>query len=164
MATKKTAPQKKAPNKTPGTSEKQWKDKAIPGDRALAVLLDDKPVRHEISPWPAADAIEIGVQRDGAFSPLDNMTILAIAGDYRRRLSRLERREFCDAVYAIRLIMYHRLKNDFPDCHITMQIIQPRGDIGVVVDNCPFPYINDRQALQDRLDDACRRVADCLGV
>lgn len=132
------------------------------GEHALKVLVNGAPAA--VSPWSASEAVEIGIQQDGAFTPLENMVILVMAEDFRRRFERLERREYCDAVYAVRLIMYRRLKNHFPDCRISMQIIQPRGDIGVAIDNCPVPYVNDRHVLQERLDDACARLAECLGI
>lgn len=155
---------KKSDNDHSGKTASEKEKTLVPGEHALKVLVDGKPAAAEIAPWSASEAVEIGIQRDGSFTPMENMIILAMAEGYRRRFAKLERREFCDAVYAVRLIMYRRLKNHFPDCRISMQIIQPRGDIGVLVDNCAFPYVNDRTVLQERMDEACAMLADCLGV
>ncbi len=141
------------------------------GARALAKLVDGAPpaARPEPdeapTPWIQPGAVSVGIQGPDGFRELQNMAILSISREYRRRFAALGEQAFCEAIVAIRTIMLCRAKGDFGDCPLTMEIIQPRGDFCVTVDeSAGDDYLEDPRALQRHLDDACARFADCLGV
>lgn len=136
------------------------------GDKALELLTAPSPAPAEkAKPWVVAEAVAVGIQDGEKFTPMDRMVVLTIPREYRRRFAALDERIFPEAVYSLRLILWTRLQIDFPDCHATLHILQPRGDIGVVVEGTPDDsYVNDPRHLQQRLDEACAGLAACLGV
>lgn len=141
------------------------------GDKALAKLVGDAPpVAHPeaadaTAPWVHSDAVRIGVQGRDGFMAMSNMLILNISREYRRRFAALGEAAFCEAVFAVRTVMLCRARMDFPDCRLGAEIVQPAGDLCVVVNEGPGgEYLADPRVLQGRLDDACARFAACLGV
>lgn len=113
-------------------------------------------------PTPTA---ELGIRHGHAFTAVDQMTIVSIAREYRRRFSSLGEHAFKEAVTAARLIMWTRIKNDFPAADIAMHILVPKADIGVVVKGTGNDeYVNDPRLMQERFDAACRDLAEVMGV
>lgn len=137
-------------------------DKAI--DKFLGAASEAAPVEPP-APWVQAEAVKIGIQGKDGFRAMHNMSVLGISREYRRRFAALGEQVFCEVVFSLRTIMWCRLKADFPGCLVTMEIVQPSGDLCVTVDKSPgHEYLSNPRVLQARLDDACAKLADCLGV
>lgn len=138
------------------------------GDRGLDKILKNgspkqKPAEMPAT-WIAPEAVSVGVQGRDGFKVMHNATILKMSREYRRRFPAPGEHGFCETVLAVRTVMWRRLKTDFPNCVFSIDIIQPNGDFCVSVDAGEGEYLSDSRVLQARLDDACARFAECLGV
>ena len=130
---------------------------AAPSAPSSAAVLSDWT-----TPAPTA---ELGIRHGHSFMPVDRMTIVTLAREYRRRFSTNGELAFKDSVLAARLVMWTRLKNDFPDADIAMHILVPKADVGVVVKGTGNDeYANDPRLLQERFDAACRDLAATMGI
>ncbi len=144
------------------------------GDRALAKLIGNAVTAAQRAPaetaavsgaWDMAGVVTVGIQGKDGFRAMDNMTVLSLSREYRRRFSEMGEEMFCAAVLAIRTILLCRAKIDSLDCPLAVEIIQHRGDLCVTVDKrSGGAYLDDPRALQRQLDDACAQFAECLGV
>ncbi len=153
------------------THENRTKLRRSNGARALAKLVGEAPPaarpepNNAPTPWIQPGVVSVGIQGPDGFRALQNMSILSISREYRRRFAALGEQAFCEVIVAIRTIMLSRARVDFGDDRFTMEIIQPRGDFCVTVhEDTGGDYLEDPRALQRQLDDACARFADCLGV
>ena len=135
------------------------------GKKAFNTILKQPPAAPAKVVPDAGEAVGLGIQGREGFVPMDRLAILSVSRDFRRRFATVGDMVARDAVYSLRTIMWCRLKIDFPDCQPTMHVLQPRGDLGVIVDGTAHDeYLNDPRVLQERFDKACAMWAECLGV
>ena len=142
------------------------KNVRVNGGKAIDTIMGNPPVKAGLPPaWVMTEAVALGVKGAGGYTSAEGMSILNISPGYRRRFTSIEKKTFPEIVFALRLILWTRLMRDFPGCIMTMQIIQPQGDIGVRIEAGEATgYIGNPRVLQKRLDEACELLAGCLGV
>lgn len=116
--------------------------------------------------WATPGAARMGMQFGGDnFKAIDDITIVSMSRDYKRRLGQMGDGIFREAVASLRMILWTRLKTDFPEMSVAVNIILPRADFGIIVgagEN--HAYANDQRVLQKRLDDACQGLCEVLGM
>lgn len=160
------------------TEENKHKLPRRNGDKALAKLVGNAPPAAQPAsaerltfaapppePRTLFDGVTVGVQGRDGFRAMNNMSILHIPREYRRRFAVGGAQLLRETAFALRAIMQCRMQGDFPDCAFTVDVVQPAGDLCVSMEEGEgSAYLADSRVLQTRLDDACARFAGCLGV
>lgn len=133
-----------------------------PASKVPTVLRDTPPARN----LAVVDGPQYGFKGPDGLHSLDDCTIVGIHRDLGRRLESANGGKYADQVMAAtRLILCSNLERDFPGAVITAVLLNKNGDLAMKITGAPDGSISsDREFLQGRLDEACAKMAECLGV
>ncbi|MCD8349598.1 MAG: hypothetical protein LUC93_03205 [Planctomycetaceae bacterium] len=133
-----------------------------PVSRVPTVLKEARTDRN----IPVIDGPQHGFKGPEGYVSLDEYTMVGVRKDLRLRLESANAGKYSKQVWsATQLILCSRLERDFPGAAVTSFMLTKQGDIALKVEGATDSSMStDRAFLQTRLDDACAKMAESLGV
>jgi hypothetical protein len=133
-----------------------------PASRVPTVLSDTPKDKH----IAIIDGPQYGFKGPDGFHQMDDYTVVGVRKDLFQRLDSAGGDKYGKQIFsAMQLVLVSRLERDFRGCTATSVMMNRKGDIALKVVGAPDGSMSsDREFLQGRLDDACTRLAECLGV
>lgn len=96
---------------------------------------------------------------------IDNLIVVSISREFKRRFSILGDAVYKEIICALKTVMWTHMKTDFPNSNPIINIILPQIDFGITINNVPeSTYLCDQRIMQERLDEACRMLAQAIRI